>query len=377
MSLLVFRFVRKSKISNLMKTSTNPLKIKVSEMALFDDRQNIANCSRIFYAYFESIPSSIVMYGINYKSAMKWINCALSDQIAKKHSRQFRNYTAKKMKYTVINYVLKCGIVIKVEEVGDVMLLYSDESENVAEKIANEMRKLRRITRTSSLSIIVNEGNCLKLVDIKSKKPKLSISENYNDDLASLHHRLLKDLKKKDNSGLYLFHGIPGTGKSTYIRCLMHYLNKRVIFLPPKVAGNLDSPELVSILIAEPNSVLIIEDAEDLLVSREKDNASSISMLLNLTDGMLGESLGIQVICTFNSSLVNIDRALMRKGRLKAMYEFKPLSIMKSMSLLNKLGISERIVKEPMTLADIYNIHEQKFEFNLQNRKTIGFAHTL
>lgn len=67
---------------------------------------------------------------------------------------------------------------------------------------------------------------------------------------------------------------------------------------------------------------IVIEDAEDLLVSRDTNHNSGISMLLNLTDGLLGQSLGIQVICTFNTHVSNIDRALLRKGRLIALYEF-------------------------------------------------------
>ncbi len=358
-----------------MKTSNQSIKIKVSDFAIFDERHSYVNCSRIYFAYFEDIPSTIVISNIDHESVMKWVESNLADQIIKTHYRQQiinNSRKRRKLECTNINYILKDKILIKIERFGDVAILFTKGSAEKAEKLAHEIQKFRH-KDSSQLTTLIEDVNGLRLIGLRSKKPNLSLSVNYTDDLKDLHINIIKDLKKKNNSGLFLFHGTPGTGKSTYIRYLIHYANKRVIYLSPKIAGNLDSPNLVNILVEEPNSILVIEDAENLLTSREKGNASSISMLLNLTDGLLGESLGIQVICTFNSPLVNIDKALLRKGRLKALYEFKPLPILKSIALLKKLGVTDKIVNEPMTLADIYNIREQHFEF-AKPHKTIGFG---
>jgi hypothetical protein len=108
-----------------------------------------------------------------------------------------------------------------------------------------------------------------------------------------------------------------------------------------------------------------------LLSCREKNNNSAISILLNLTDGILGESLGIQIICTFNTHTQNIDPALLRKGRLMAMYEFKELSAGKATALLKKSGVNKS-ASSPMTLADIYNADKNNFEL-ATNRQKIGF----
>ena len=89
---------------------------------------------------------------------------------------------------------------------------------------------------------------------------------------------------------------------------------------------------------------------------------------------MLGENLGINVICTFNTQLSNIDKALLRKGRLKALYEFDALNIEKSKVLMKKLGAENFVVTEPMTLADIYYVNEKSFEIGSGNRKFIGFS---
>ena len=120
------------------------------------------------------------------------------------------------------------------------------------------------------------------------------------------------------------------------------------------------------------NSILVIEDAEELLVSREQESNSAISMLLNLTDGLLGASLGIQVICTFNTHLTKIDKALLRKGRLKSLYKFEPLSIPKSKALLTKIGKGNMNVLAPMTIAEIYNMEEKECKL-ISDNVSIGF----
>ena len=92
-------------------------------------------------------------------------------------------------------------------------------------------------------------------------------------------------------------------------------------------------------LISNSNSILVIEDAEELIVSRDQKRNSNLAMILNMTDGILGESLGIQIIATFNTDLKNIDPALKRKGRLKSSYEFKPLESEKANQLLKNEGL--------------------------------------
>ena len=138
-------------------------------------------------------------------------------------------------------------------------------------------------------------------------------------------------------------------------------------------ARHLDSPELNTLLIENMDAVIVIEDAEELIMSRDTNRVSGISTLLNLSDGLLSESLGIQIIATFNTNISNIDKALLRKGRLTTLYEFKELSIAKSASLIATLGFADYNVTRPMTLAEIYNIEKASFQLRPQ-RNAIGFT---
>jgi hypothetical protein len=136
------------------------------------------------------------------------------------------------------------------------------------------------------------------------------------------------------------------------------------------MAASMTNPELLSVLIENPNSILVVEDAEKILINREQNEASPVSALLNLTDGLLSDCLNIQVICSFNTDLSKLDRALLRKGRLIAKYEFKPLEISKAQQLASKLGMAITIDR-PMALTDIYN--HQDFDCKVEARTTVGF----
>ena len=144
--------------------------------------------------------------------------------------------------------------------------------------------------------------------------------------------------------------------------------------LSPKIANSLDDPNLIGILVQYPNSIIVIEDAEQLLGARDSGISSSgISLLLGITDGLL-RSLNIQVIATFNTSILNIDKAVLRRGRCKMLYEFKPLTIDKARVLAAELGIEPVKIDRPTTLADIY-YHSASFDnaVNDRSKSAIGF----
>jgi ATP-dependent 26S proteasome regulatory subunit len=93
--------------------------------------------------------------------------------------------------------------------------------------------------------------------------------------------------------------------------------------------------------------------------------------LLNISDGLLADSLNVQIICSFNTDISKIDGALMRKGRLIAKYEFKELEIEKAQKLSNKLGFKTQLT-EPMSLTAIYNQEDKDFQ-EAQKGRPIGF----
>ena len=137
------------------------------------------------------------------------------------------------------------------------------------------------------------------------------------------------------------------------------------------MAASITDPGLMNVLVRNPNSVFVIEDAEEIIIDRNRSGSSSVSALLNLADGLLSDCLNIQIICSFNTDLSRVDSALTRKGRLIAKYEFLELDTPKAQALSNKLGFSS-IISSPMTLAAVYNQNETEFAAATL-RRTVGF----
>ena len=52
---------------------------------------------------------------------------------------------------------------------------------------------------------------------------------------------------QQDAKGLVLLHGLPGTGKTSYIRYLIRQLDKEVIFIPPNMAYALTNPDFIKL----------------------------------------------------------------------------------------------------------------------------------
>ncbi len=218
-----------------------------------------------------------------------------------------------------------------------------------------------------------NGGPYLHFNEIPDKY-LISIEDNYNDSFQEENKLILQSLKEGGTS-LCLFHGDPGCGKTHYIRYLIAELckeKKKVIYFPNEHIHFLSDPSFLHFFKDHKKSIIIIEDAEEILTSRELTLSNrGISNLLNLTDGLMGDFLELKFVCTFNTAIDKIDKALLRKGRITTNYKFEKLSVEKSNKLLEKLN-KDYTTDVEMTLAEIYNL-EQKDNSEKKERK-IGFG---
>jgi len=251
-------------------------------------------------------------------------------------------------------------------------ILHNYGSDAFVKELTAFLKTFRERQRKKPLEInlIVRNGGYLELKSMEVKKTALDLGLFYEDDFRETDTIIRQRLNQKNDKGIVLLHGLPGTGKTTYLRHLIGKIKKKVMFLSPNIAGSLVDPEFIDLLIDNPNSVLIIEDAENIIMDRRNNSNSSVSNLLNISDGLLADFLNVQLICTFNSSLTLVDSALMRKGRLIAKYEFGKLGIGKAQALSDHLGNST-IINKPMTIAEIANQHEK--EQQPERVEVIGF----
>ena len=125
----------------------------------------------------------------------------------------------------------------------------------------------------------------MKQLDIQPTA--LDIDLYYNDDFKDVDRMITERLSRKNDKGIVLLHGLPGTEKTTYLRHLIGSIKKKILFVSPGVAGNLMNPEFIDLLIDNRNAILIIEDAETIIMDRKYSSNSSVSNLLNISDGLL------------------------------------------------------------------------------------------
>lgn len=303
----------------------------------------------------------------------------------------------------------KSNIFARMENnVTESYVLYGNEDKEALGKFIETIRQfyVAPEEEKNNLFLVAQDMSVFKLNKWHIKEVKdFDFNLQYNDDFPVANATIKDFIEEDGKSGLLILWGEKGTGKTTYIRHLISsYPNKKFVFIPSNLITMLGDPSFGNFLLSLQNSIIILEDCEAVIRSRKSNSsASAVSLLLNMGDGLMSDDLGIKFICTFNEEVTNIDEALMRKGRLACMYEFKKLTADKVGILLpevvkNKIAeyekkieeagddtekvnrINEKITKlqgifnyskfKDMTLADIYNVEDASF---IKETKKIGF----
>lgn len=336
---------------------------------IFDDQ--FLDAKTLYLYCFNALPSLNYISQIDGEKAFNAFKEKFSDMITSTH--QYRWYKAKKKEYQFDRTLLILNNQCVLEFDDNYCEIYHNGAdEPFVQKLTNLVYGFKERQRRQPLEInlIVQTRRSLELRAMEIKRTKLDLDLFYEDDFKETDELIQKRLKQKNDKGIVLLHGLPGTGKTTYLRYLVGKIKKRVLFLSPSVAGNLMNPDFIELLVNNPNTVLIIEDAENIIMDRRHNSSSSVSNLLNISDGLLADFLNVQLICTFNSPVTMVDNALMRKGRLIAKYEFGKLGVAKANRLSDHFGFNKEIM-EPMTIAEIANPHEKQQA--VKQTEIIGF----
>ena len=319
--------------------------------------------SKAFYMHvYKQTPCIMWLDHVNIAKAFSYIKSEYGDAITGTY--QYSKFDRKKGKVCSDTTIFLLNDDCMIELANSYCeILHTHKDYEIARKLVKEISvfKERQKRREFEINLISKDSYGLELKSMEIKKTKLDLSMYYEDDFEEVDRIIQSRLSKKNDKGIVLLHGLPGTGKTTYLRYLVGKLKKRVLFLSPAIAGSIMNPEFMDLLIDNPNCVVIIEDAENVIMDRRVNNDSAVSNLLNISDGLLSDFLNVQVVCTFNHPLSMVDSALMRKGRLIAKYEFGKLGISKAQRLSDHLGF-DSVINEPMTIAAITNQHEKEMD---------------
>jgi hypothetical protein len=366
---------------------------------IFDDRRFYLHEEVIYLERYNIIPNRVIIENIQKKETVEAFESAFASSIVEKiSSRRYTNDINRKDRianaiqthdyekaqqiienksndtdeYQIQLFILSSSIIVSFSAGDDMKICYSEENELQKEIVEFGKNKKQKINEEPSISLIVFEYGNLELKSFPVKTSQLTIETHYNDDFQPVHNKIIEKLNADKESGLVLLHGKPGTGKTHYLRYLTTLIKKKMFFVPVNIFPRLNDPDFMSFLYENTNSVMIIEDAERLIIDRGLSDYDAVSSILNLSDGLLSDCLNIQLICSFNTDLHKIDPALLRKGRLISRYYFTELETEKAKKLATQLGM-KKIINQPITLADLFS-EEDGEDLNIGPvQKKIGF----
>lgn len=215
-----------------------------------------------------------------------------------------------------------------------------------------------------------------------------TIDKNYpmkvREELEVLH-----DLTPPINGGrIILFWGVPGTGKSSLIRTLATHWTKwchiSIVTDPEVMLGasaammqvlTFDYSRYIDKAVPEDKAyhMVVIEDAGELL--EKNAHGQGFSRLLNMADGMLGQSTNLIICITTNKDIQEIHEAISRPGRcvanihfdeftrseaLEWLQDFDATRMEEFTAELSKITHQVGHTSKTFTLAELYHVVSQR-----------------
>ena len=265
-------------------------------------------------------------------------------------------------------------------------LFSSDYALNIG--LRDYIRELNtEVVASPEVYVLTNHGGGYSFTSIGEENHTLE-EGNYNKDVLSKYDHMVEDLGSQTPCGKFnLLEGEPGVGKSFLIRGLINKISKdkncMCVVVPPYLTSGLADPGLISAFINHKNNnknqriVLILEDADSVIVTRMSDNMSHISSLLNITDGILGNLLNIRIIASTNA-IDELDEALERNGRMCSRIHVTKLDKKQATDVFKRITAGKEIAvpdfSKGATLADIYKkANFENVDSGVLEKVKIGF----
>lgn len=260
-----------------------------------------------------------------------------------------------------------------------------ETAKKILDKIDAISKKFRNINNENHyIDMLVQSTHGPEVQRVKVDNiPELN-RDNYEDTTLEKYDYMMSVLKSDKPAGrLFILEGPPGTGKTYMVRGLINEMEgSRILFIPAQYIGIIAGPELLKIILGlsqrvkstydfdfdeeiqrsshkntgNSKLILVVEDGEHCLIPRGEDgNQLTISSLLNMTDGIIGDMLDLRVLVTTNAEGKDMDEALLRPGRLAAHLEIGKLSADRANERYKALGGKEKApFKKETSLAEVY-----------------------
>lgn len=362
---------------------------------IYDNRYNI-NPNRLFYEYFKELPYVIKMYSDSPKS--------LYDSLIRglEYEPLYNSHEI----YNIGSYYTSEIFISKSEKIIFVRRSTSQETDEAREseeavdedinnasidiyylpcsRIDNLLKSFSNMEKVNKpendIGFVLESNNRLY---ISRRKLKLSYKDtnlqiHYNDGFVDFDRYLRECLTDYNRNGIIILRGLPGTGKSSYLKNLLATCPTKFVFFPVGLLKSVEtSPSIMSFFIenGQEDTCYIVEDAENVVQSDDSGRPNGLSTLLNFSDSIVSDVFRCKFILTFNKDNVweNMDEAILRKGRLLAEYKFDNLTLEKTKELFLDIHKKDYEGKVGLSLANIYNYFDEFGSEKKEDRKRVGF----
>lgn len=244
--------------------------------------------------------------------------------------------------------------------ISDITIYYnsSEDADEVNEiiKSLSEYQVIDELEDGHNLNVVSLSGNSIELDQIKYDDiDNDNIEEYYSKETFKSISKWIKKSKKQE-SGLSIFYGQRGTGKSSMIKFLASKLNKNLIFIPNNLVDlTINSSDFTKFLRKHENPILVLDDCEMIFNEFFTKSNIIVNNLMQLVDGLLSDKLNISIIAIFNVEDKNeIDHNLIDCNNLIDIIEFTDLSNTEANQLSELLGYKQK-QKSDIRLLDLLN----------------------
>lgn len=230
-------------------------------------------------------------------------------------------------------------------------------------------------------AMMIGEAVSFKRLKLYAKPLASYLDNNYCDEVVESTNRLIRQIGQRECIGrTIILQGPPGTGKSYWIKGMAKSLEKMympILVVQPMNFFSNPMPYLHTVdRYGEEGAKLmfIFEDCGRMLATESQMDLPQVeSLLLNISDGLLGSGREDIFIFTFNFEVGEVIPAIRRPGRLLAGIRFSPLKGEEISRFMGSIGYDGPDRKEgAKTLADLYSMAILGQE-DAPQKKAMGF----